>query len=487
LDTNPKLWCEMPMFAQLEGCDALYTIEQTAEGDINSFLDHDVPGIRTLEGDDVVLLEAFLRTLTDPRVKDPAALADWIEPDSELVVTETSSPWEGWCDVQMERSADVNLHLQGLRWLATGQIVDGDDINADLALHEIFGLGWWRRMGRAFTVETGLPQEEEQLAIAVLELLRPAQLDRLVEGYLELELRGNAAAIRSLREEIYSSMNDRRAGAAVSDEDLAGLLAELRRLEGEDLAAMVALWSELDALVSPPLREMQRERFMRVMEGDLSALPTGVYTAGASALSTSGRVQAQLGALPAEPALPWASFAASYLTWSADVDCRLRFLPRQRDGDPRAAFFGYQRWAGAYLFDLQNGLDSSEALERELSGYMSSLDAEHGLSAVFRLSLSQAMGAHGQYRAARDALAEALLSASPGREAAVLAASADMAAAEAELLTASLDYYVALGAAEDGIGSTRLSDYVSCIESSSTQAMRGAGGFVALGGGSCAP
>ena len=67
----------------------------------------------------------------------------------------------------------------------------------------------------------------------------------------------------------------------------------------------------------------------------------------------------------------------------------------------------------------------------------------------------------------------------------LLVRQAEVAQADAAMLLAELTYYTALAQAEAAAGSTRLADYVACIESPETQAMRGAGGFDALGGGSC--
>ena len=106
------------------GGKAIVALDIGNDGKVADVLDPEVDGIKTLENNATFYLEEFLLSLTDPRVKDPAALAPWIAEDSALTITSTSV--EPVCDTVIERAADMNLHTKGFRWVATGAIVDGD-------------------------------------------------------------------------------------------------------------------------------------------------------------------------------------------------------------------------------------------------------------------------------------------------------------------------------------------------------------------------
>jgi cytochrome c peroxidase len=174
-DLNTRPWCTMEEFASIPACSELYSSAATHGGHVPEFLDPEVDGIKTLENNNGVYIEAFLRSLTDPRVADALALAPWVEPTSTLEVTDSSTQWDHYCDDMIERSADMNLRNKGFRWMVNGTIVDGEDVNNNEVLYDQFGVHYWELFSPAFTANSGIDQSDKQLAIAMMEVLQPAQ------------------------------------------------------------------------------------------------------------------------------------------------------------------------------------------------------------------------------------------------------------------------------------------------------------------------
>jgi len=123
-------------------------------------------------------------------------------------------------------------------------------------------------------------------------------------------------------------------------------------------------------------------------------------------------------------------------------------------------------------------------------------EATLGLSPLFDATLVASNAKRKQYDAARGLLVDELVkvadpSITPAelaaREAPIVVASQAVAARDAELLLVELGYYLGLYQATQQAGSTNLARYIACIESPATQAMKGNGGFDALGGGTCEP
>lgn len=84
---NTNAWCNLPQFSGVANCTSLFSNAETNTRNALTQLDQQrragnsrLPNIR-LNGDQVTQLVEFLKTLTDPCVKDRSCLADWI-PDN---------------------------------------------------------------------------------------------------------------------------------------------------------------------------------------------------------------------------------------------------------------------------------------------------------------------------------------------------------------------------------------------------------------------
>jgi cytochrome c peroxidase len=493
-DLNVRPWCAMTEFASLPDCAELYTIDHTHRGRVANYLDPELSGIKTLENNATVFLAAFLRSLTDPRVTDADALSPWIDPTSTLAVTATSSEWATMCDTTIERAADMNLHNKGLRWLATGAMVDGADVNTRGSIADVFGVHYWELFDTAFTANTGVNQDARELAIATLAVLDADQRQVLYDAYAAMTARGNHARILALRQEVFEAMNARRDGVAVPDDDLRGPILQASRLEAQDITSIVQAYREVAERLTPSTRTAQLATLRAVARGDLSALPTGVYTPGNDRLTQDDATRRAVRDATAGGTLPWDDFAAGFTTWSTGWECRNAFMGRMLDDDRRANYYGFSVWAAENLFDLEDGSAGSGDFELTLSEYLAGKDAAYGLEDLFDRTLDATIAERQAYDAARldlvRATAEAGVATGTALDAArarIATASERVGEADAAMLLAEMEYYLALGRAEEAAASTDLADYVACIEDPATQAMRGHGGFAALGGGSCEP
>jgi hypothetical protein len=171
-------------------------------------------------------------------------------------------------------------------------------------------------------------------------------------------------------------------------------------------------------------------------------------------------------------------------------------MTRLEQDERHANYYGFANWASGYLFDLKTGDIGSGGLQEEIATYVAAQESALGLTPLFDATLTASNAKRKQYDAARAALVDALMEVadpalSPAQvdalEPSIVAASQAVAQRDAELLLVELGYYLGLYQATQQAGSTNLAQYLACIESPATQAMKGNGGFDALGGGTCEP
>lgn len=496
-ELNLRPWCRMTEFKDIPGCADLYTIEGTQGGQITPLLDPELEGITTEEGFNAALIEAFLRTLTDPRARNRAALSPWVDPTSTLVVSDTSSEWPRYCEVEIERAADILLHIQGFRWALTGEIVDGGDVNADELLYDTFGVAYWQYFDLEFTAASGVSQTANQLAVATLELLTPTQRQALYGAYAAIVAGGDHAEIRARRLEVFDRMNQRRAGTPVADAEFTARIAEAAAREGKVLHAMAKAYRDATLALDEPARTAQRAAFEAVRRGDLSVLPPGVYTPGNKALTQSDAIKKEVNAIDDGPdGVGWDGFAAGYLTWTLGWDCRNAFMSRSDEDSRVTNYFGFSRWANSYLFDLQTGAVGSGGFQEEMSLVIGAQEQSLGVADLFAATLPATIDLQRQYQDRRRVLVTTLmklqdLALDPATVAAladdVIAANSEVAQSDAALLLKQLDYYVGLWQAIEQSGAQALPKFLACIEDPATQALKGNGGFEGNGGGSCNP
>lgn len=495
-EVHPRPWCRMTQFASLPDCDELYTARHTHGGDIASILDEDAADITDFEGEVSSELLAFLHTLTDPRVREAAALADWIEPDSPLEVTATSSEWPHYCEVMTDREAGLNLRTKGLRWTVKGEIVDGLHVSAGATFSDVFGLNYWEELDPDFFVRSGLPRSPAVLSVLALELLSPEQRAVLRTAYEELRDSHLHGAVLMERQAIYELMQERRAGAEVPDRLFEERFAALAEAEGAAIFAAAAAYRDT-MLARPESERAAHQAALAIVEdGDLTGVPSGVYDAETATVQHSPAVAAELADLVTAGGPDWETFVARYLTWWTGWDCRFSHSPRMDRGGRRANFFGFLPWSQRYLFDLDNGTTSTGPLLQEMSAEMAAAETALGLTTDFEAALAGSVPAQRAQLEARAELVELVLavqeldrptSGVAAMRAPILAATEALTAHKAEQLLAELDYYLALGEGLRSTGNTRFEAYIDCIESAEVQAMQGNGGFEALGGGSCLP
>jgi cytochrome c peroxidase len=495
-EVHPRPWCRMSQFASLPDCDELYTARHTHGGDIASILDEDAADITTFEGEVSSELLAFLHSLTDPRVRDAAALAPWIEPDSPLEPTASSSEWPHYCEVMTDRDAELNLRTKGMRWAVKGELVDGLNVSAGAAFSDVFGLNYWEELDPDFFIRTGLPRSPSVLSVLVLELLRPEQRTVLRTAYEALRDTHLHGAVLMERQGIYELMQQRRAGAEVPDERFEERFAALARAEGAAIFAAAAAYR--DTMLARP--ETERTAHMAALtdveNGHLDEIPIEVWDPGSGTVQPSETVAAELADLETAGGPDWETFVARYLTWWTGWDCRFSHTPRMDRGGRRANLFGFLPWSQRYLFDLNNGTTSTGPLLQEMSAELATAEAALGITADFEAALAVSLPAQRAQLEARAELVELVLtlqdldrptSGVAAMREPILAATATLKAHKAEQLLAELDYYLALADGLRSTGNTRFDAYIDCIESPEVQAMRGNGGFAALGGGSCLP
>ncbi|MCP4487643.1 MAG: hypothetical protein GY820_10060 [Gammaproteobacteria bacterium] len=478
-------WCQMTQFRDIPECNSLYKINNTHGGRVNnSTLDPAASNIQTLEDLNYVYLTAFLETLTDPTVLNAAAMAPWIDPDSTLQVTETSSEWGTVCDAQIERSADMNLHIKGFRWLLNGALANGD-VNTGEPLYDTFGIDEWVHNRTRFTAETGIRQGADELSVAVLEVLTEPQRQVLLDAYSDMSFRNNRARIHELRNEVFEQMNAMRADGSVETNTLEDLIVAAAALEAEDMFDMAVAYRAVRDSLDPSGQDEQLAVLAAIEQGDLSMLPDGVFVPGDRRLNQStniSRAVRQVGG-NAGGGIPWDNFAAGYLTWSLGWDCRFTFMTRMDEGERRANYYGFSQWAREYLFDLGDGSPGSGGFQLEMSEYIGAEDERLGLSADFTDTLNNTLAIRTDYNAARADLVARLrdVHESDGSDAdlkaAVVVANQAVGVQDAKLLIAELEYYIALWSALNTNGNSPLPGYLECIESPDTQSKKGNGGL----------
>ena len=255
-DTNTRPWCKMPQFESIPGCAELYSIPQTHAFDLESGLDPLADELRPLVDQRDALLVAFLNTLTDPRVKSPAALSPWVEPSSPLRVTPSSNTWHLICEGQIERTADINLRIMGIRWAMYGDLPSGVEVSEGELYADLFGVRYWELIAPEFEAMSGVAQTSRELSVGVLEVLTAAQRQVLYDAYAEMERRGHYARWRATRALLLAEMGRLRGGEMVSDEALLVHVRAAAALEREDLVTMTSCL----LYTSPSPRDRQKSR-----------------------------------------------------------------------------------------------------------------------------------------------------------------------------------------------------------------------------------
>lgn len=495
-ELHPRPWCRTTQFASIPGCDDLYTAENTHGGDVLAVLDADAADIADFRGEVSVQVVAFLRTLTDPRVLDAEALQPWVEPDSVLDVTETSSEWNQYCEVMTERGAAVDLRAKGARWVATGAVIDGLDVNADARLYDHFGLEYWRQIDPDFGVATGLSRSPEVLASLTLELLSPTQRTVLLDAFRAVASEGLHRDVQVQRTAVFQAMGDLRTGTSSTDGTWQAAHTRVAAAEARLVATMARAYHDTLVVLPEADRAAHRAALAALVDGDLSALPDGIFDPDGPTITRSAEVDAALAGVDPSGGPDLFAFIARYATAWTGPPCRLAFMPRLDEGGRRANYFGFQAWNERALFDLDTGRTGAGPLMVQLAQAIAGYERGYALDGLADTVERGSLLAQRDVNTARTTLADTIAALlDPGLDPAT--ADALQQQVEDALLVArdreqaqldlELDYYVALARALDTANDTRLRDYVDCIEDPATQAMRGSGGFDARGGGSCAP
>lgn len=496
-DTNVRPWCRMTQFKDIPSCAALYSIDHTHAIDVVTGLDPEADNLHPLANDNDVFLVAFLKSLTDPRVRDRAALAPWIDPDSTLRVTSTSVEWDQICDSQIERTADINLHITGFRWMLTGALVDGVDVNTGAQYADAFGVRSWELLEPEFGANSGVPQTAKSLGVALLEVLTAEQRQALYAAYAALETRGNFAAWKAHRLALFDNMNARRNGVVVADSAFSSRMTQMGALEAADLVDITRAYAgvrDLAGAAGTATQAAHQTRLRALKSGDLSSLPSSAFVVDTNGqvtqVKSSPAVRGESGfSVTRNGSLSWDQFAAGYVTWSLGIDCARAFTPRLGDGERRADLFGYPQWEQAVLFDLQTGREGSGGLQENLSNWIGAREADLGLGDLFASTLDDVIAQRAVWDTARGALVAALDDVAAATTPALLTAAstrvqvaqADLAAANGRLLLDHVDYAVALWGAVQTSGDDRLTPYLTCLESATTQAARASNGGSGLG------
>jgi len=496
LELHPRPWCRMVQFANIPDCDSLFTKENTLGADIEGSLDEDAADIADFEGEVSASIVAFLRTLTDPRVTDPTALAPWVAADSVLDVTDTSSEWDTYCEVMTERSPVLNLRAKGFRWVVTGAVVDGLGINADAPIADVFGLGYWSQIDPDFSVYSGLERDADVLGALTFELLHPDQRTALLAAYGAMVEDGVYEEVLGGREAVFATLADARSGAADRSAERRALLAEVGAAEGRLVVALVEAYRAARTALPESDRAAHLDALQALVDGDLSGLPEGIIDPTTGAVTPSAAVRDALAAVDTTGGPALALFAARYATFWTARPCELAFMSRLDIGARRANYFGFLPWSNRYLFDLDTGRTGPGPLMGELAGVMGQAERSLGLDATVADILTTSIVAQRAETATREDVAVTLdtlrdltldaaaVSAATDR---VVAAQVDWSGHEADQLEAELGYYSAMAQGLAAAGNTHLAEYLACIEAPETQAMRDNGGFDALGGGTCVP
>ena len=495
-ELHPRPWCRMTQFASMPDCDDLYTAAHTHGGDVIASLDEDAADIIEFEGTTSSSTVAFLRALTDPRVQDADALAPWIEPDAVHEVTETSSEWATYCEVMSERDSVVTLRAKGFRWIATGAVADELDVNTDVPLHDLFGFAYWEEIDPDFQSNTGLERTPEVLGAVTLEALSADQRAVLLSAYTQVVETGLYQALLDARLDVFDAIGRLRTGASTSHADWQSAHAQAVEAEAQLVAAMAESYHDTFVHVPAADRAAHRAMLQAVGDGDLSSLPAGVFDPAVPTVRLSAEVQAEVAAVSRVDGPDLFRFVAQYATFWSGWDCRYSFMPRIDEGARRANFFGFLPWSNRYVFNLDNGTTGMGPLMSEITMVMGDEEAALGLESLRRSTDVRSIEAQRQQNEARDGVAQRLaqlqaLSLAGASAAAqlerVAAAYAEVGVHERTQLEVELDYYVAFAQGLAATDNTTLTEYLACIEHPDTQAMRGRGGFDALGGGTCIP
>ncbi len=284
----------------------------------------------------------------------------------------------------------------------------------------------------------------------------------------------------------------RDTGSAVDPTVLSTGLHALHATESASTIAMGEAYGSAWAALSAEERVRRRASLRAFLAGDLSELPP--ERIGASTIQLGTTVHDELRTRDISFATEFASYVIAYATFTAGPDCTASFDPRQDFHSAAAAWYGFAPWVQAAFFNLQTGIEDPLTPQQELAGLVESLEQAAGIDpAPF---LEDTVAARRAWTTARLHMATATrdfalavvddADRTPAREA-LEAIRDEQAAAEQALVEAELAYLFAL---RDTLTAAQLDDierWIDCLESPSTQALRGAGGFDAIGGGTCLP
>lgn len=493
---HPPVWCTTSEFSGIEDCDRLYTAEATHGGDLSTGIDGEVEGIDGIRGTSTDLVVLFLESLTDPRLLDPAALSPWVDDRPSVPTpTERSDPWPDRCQQMLEWPQALDLRVKGARWLFKGGRLTGTDESTGLDADTLFGRQYWEVFGSRYSLLTGLSEAPVSVSVGVLALLSEEELDSLLAAYPASALSAQHTAWLQRRAEVAQLIDRWR--DSHSTVDLTVLVDALREVHASESAIHAALadaYGSAWGALGDDDRTQRTEALRRYFSGDLSDLPSDTVDPTRPYLLPSDAMNARLDDLGLDWDDDLATYVLGYGTWTAGPDCVGAFTQRQDFDGRAAAYFGFSPWVDRRFFNLQTGVREPLTPQEELAGLVEQMEQAAGYEGIDQALVSTNTtkrawldAVDGAARAART-LGEAVAAGGDTSTASdALGVSHDtLAEAEADLLAAELGWYFDLRDALDTDQRTTIADWIDCLESPETQALRGNGGFDAHGG-SCLP
>jgi len=490
---HPPHWCTTALFADISDCDDLYRSDATHDGDLSGRLDGELEGIDQTIDLSAVLVVLFLEALTDPRVDDPDHLAPWIE-GGTVTPTATSNPWPDTCHQMLEWPRGQDLRVKGARWLFKQALLPDTTVNTGLRPTSVFGLEYWEVQSAIYTHHSNLTRQFRSVAAGVLAQVSAAERAALYAAWKadpDPDARRSWDQARVAVEVELATWRD--TDQPVDSHRLSALLDAVHTEETAFTTRRATAYGSVWATQPEADRPARRDQLRRYLSGDTSNVPIELIDDDVIMLSSTIRDELDTAGITYDPG--FAAFVLGWATWTAGPDCVGAFDNRQDNGSRAAAYFGFGPWVDDWFFNLQTGIQEPVSAQEELSGLIAHLEATAG-SGVLTTTLPTLAAAQRAWitaqadtAAATRHLGEAVAAgADPAPfESALAVAGASLASAETDVLVAELTYYFHL---RDTLSDSQKADvvhWIDCLESPATQAMAGAGGFDAAGGGSCLP
>ena len=489
-------WCDSALFVDLPDCEGLYDPTATHAGDLSTGVDGELADIGLARDTSSELVVQFLEALTDPRVASPDALSPWVlTTDTGPTPSPTSDEGPERCREMVAWPLTQDLRVKGLRWLATGDLPPGATAATDARPLSLFGEGYWQVFGQRFRLRTGLDSRADSLAAGVLSLMAPAERDALWSAWTDQTWLAHLPAHAEARQAVVDAMATGRSLGTPPDPD--ALRDRIDAVYTSDLAGtteLAAAYASAWAALSAVERTERRAQLRRFLDGSLDDLPDGVYTPGSDTLTRLPELEAELSARGLTLDAGLSRYVFAYATWTAGPDCTAAFDARQDFGSRAAPHYGFATWIDGWFFNLDTGDQDPRAAQAELADLVGRLEAEAGFTGT-PAAVDATTTAHRAWTTARRRAAAATRALgdawASGDDPAAAHTELDAArealvAAETSLLHAELSYYLSLW---DALSATQRADieaWIACLESPETQALRGSGGFDAVGG-SCLP